>query len=116
MKLIVKLDYSHYLVFPAEQAGIIVGAFASGQPANTAYKDGKSRYELTAKEPLEFSIVEDTEFEPVPEPIEAVQKAQKAATDQWLAEYNRRIAAEKKVNELQEKLDSLKTAVTSETA
>ena len=114
MKLIVKTDYSNALVFPVESAGAIVTAFMTGEHAQQVYKNGKNHWEMKAADPLEVQLVAESEFAPMPEPLEKLAKTAEDASARWLDEYNRRTKAEAKVKELEDKLAALKTAVSEE--
>lgn len=113
MKILVKLDYSNGIVFPAEQAGVIASTFATGQHVSNVYGKGKYHWELTDTH-MEMELIPDESLAPLPEPLAVLAKTAEDASDRWLQEYNKRVAVEKKVKELEDKLAALKTAVSEE--
>jgi hypothetical protein len=109
MKLVVKLDYNRSIVFPAEQSGVLVPALSTG----TFYTQDYSShgYKLTDDSPLEFVFEPDEKFGERPEPLVALQKQRDESEKKYLEMWSTGQEYQKKIKELETKLDQFKQTV-----
>ena len=114
MKLVVKLDYSNSLVFPAEKSGAIVEAFSTGTRVYDSGCGENRTLKPNTDSTISFEFVEDAVLLEKEAPFEALQKQKKESDNKWLEEYRLRVDAQNKVKELEARLASLKTAVTAD--
>ena len=113
MKLVVKVDYNTVLVFPAEQASILVPAISTAIIHEDKCYSAKVYKPKSDVEPLEFKFVEDSMFGEQPDAFVAVQTQRDESEKKYLAEWTKGREMQKKIDELQAKIDAMKSAVAS---
>jgi len=113
MNIQIKIPYDTSIVIPASAN--------SGQLLQSLSEASLVREEIDYSGPNKFLIVDDKRIEvaflppdfsaEIPNPIKDLTDKVKSATDNWLEEYRKREASDKKVKELEEKLKSISEAV-----
>jgi hypothetical protein len=110
MKLVVKLDYNRSVVFPADQAGVIVPALSTGKFFTADYSS--KGYKPTEDDsPLEFVFEPDEKFGERPEPLVALQKQRDESEQKYLEMWSKGQEYQKKIRELETKLEQFKQTV-----
>lgn len=109
MLLKIKIPDS-YLCIPAVNAGPIVAALENAF-AIRSEGWGKDQKWVKAEGEIEVSFVPDTILQEKPESLTKALENYETAQSNWLGEYNKRTAAEKRVKELEEKLAAVGHAV-----
>lgn len=100
------------LLVPAINAGPILAALEHAFSVRSEGW-GKDQKWVKAEGDIACSFVSETLLNEAPEPLKKALADYETAQQNWLAEYNRRAAAEKTVKELEEKLKKLQDAVTA---
>lgn len=114
MKLLVKLGYNDQLAFPAEKSGTISEAFSTGtRVTESGYGDART-FKPTSDSTISFEIVPDEFLLEKAEPLVELQSQKAYSEKKWLDEYYAHGETKKQLREAQDKLASLKTAVTCE--
>ena len=113
VKLLIKLSYNTTIAVPAENAGLLVPAFAQAIRVEKPYRE--TRYKTIADDDkIEFSFEQDEMFDALPEPLAQLQKSRTESEEKYLNEWTAKQEALKKVAELEKKLAAFKSAVESE--
>jgi len=85
MKLAAELSYNTFVVFPVEQAGIIVPALSTAVMYSEEGYGANKRYKPTSDDtPIEFTFVGDDKFDAPTEVIVEIQKSRELSEKRWL--------------------------------
>lgn len=101
---------SNELCIPAVNGGPILASLENAF-AIRSEGWGKDQKWVKAEGEIEISFVADTLLEEKPAPLTKALENYETAQSNWLGEYNKRTAAEKRVKELEEKLAAVGHAV-----
>lgn len=107
-----------YLILPADKAQPLIEALAHGQlyTRNGWADDGAEYQPAEAKRKPKVLFITDDQLKAQPEPIKKLHDELETANRRWLESYQAKNEAEKRVKELEKKLESIGVAVQSETA
>jgi hypothetical protein len=114
MKLLIEIDYNTSLAIDTANAGPLVECIQHAKLVRKVAKAGRYKYEPVAsgseEEPgtLNITMAPDSAFEAVPEPLLKIDAERRQAEGRWLEYYHKSNALQKEVDELKEKLESIK--------
>ena len=115
MKLVIPFDYNKFLVFPAEQAGVLVPALSTAGYFEKKYDDKTYKAIPFADRKLEFSFESDDMFGEQPEAFVALQNSRDESEKKYLNEWTKGNQLQKQIRELPAKLESLKARISPST-
>ena len=107
-----------YLILPADKAHPLIEAMANGQIyTRSGWDDEKAEYvPADAKRKPKGLFITDDQLAAQPEPFKKLHDELETANRRWLEAYNDKNKADKRVKELEKKLESIGVAVQSEAA
>lgn len=117
MKIAISFE-GDYLILPADKAQPLIEALAHGQIyTRKGWDDDGAEYQpAEAKRKPKVLFITDDQLTAQPEPIKKLHEELETANRRWLEAYNDKNTAQKRVNELEKKLESIGVAVQSEAA
>ena len=99
-----------YTVFQPSDSGAFLTALASAQVVETSGWEDNEVHKLCKNKP-QIEIIDNLDFAPLPTPLQELQDRLRSSEKSWMDYYNKFNASEKKVKELEARLNEIKESV-----